>query len=123
MDVIFIDDLKLMGRVGAYDWERLGPQAVEFALEVAVPDTREHLSPRLEDTVNYAEVAECVKEVLATGHFMLLEVLAERIADSLLERFSSPWVKVSVAKPGILRGARRVGVTVQRSRASTTLTD
>ena len=123
MDLIFIDDMKLMGRVGAYDWERLGPQLVEFSLQVAVPTTRHAGSGRLEDTVNYAEVAQCVRETLAQGHFALLETLAEQIADQLLARFNSPWIRISVAKPGIVPDARRVGVVIQRGREATAIRD
>jgi dihydroneopterin aldolase len=48
--------------------------------------------------------------------FELLEALAEHIANLLLNDFGSPWVKVDIAKIGMIRNVRRVGVTIERSK-------
>ena len=34
----------------------------------------------------------------------------------LLDEFGAPWVKISIAKMGIMKGVRRVGVQIERSR-------
>ena len=52
---------------------------------------------------------------LAASHFNLLEKLTEHIATWLLENFAAQWVRVSVAKLGMMPGVRRVGVTIERS--------
>ena len=49
-------------------------------------------------------------------HFRLVETLADRIAMLLTKEFGAPWVKVSVAKIGILPNAKFVGVTIERRR-------
>jgi dihydroneopterin aldolase len=33
-----------------------------------------------------------------------------------MNEFHSPWVKLSVAKLGMLRGVKRVGVTIERGK-------
>ena len=41
--------------------------------------------------------------------------MAERIAETLIGEFSVPWVKVCVNKPGAIRGARDVGIIIERT--------
>ena len=72
----------------------------------------------LSGTINYAEVVERLRHDLETRHFQLLEKLAEHVAGVVLEDFGAAWVRVSVAKIGVLRGVKRVGVTIERSRAA-----
>ena len=64
------------------------------------------------------EVVERLRHDLETRHFQLLEKLAEHVAGVVLEDFGAAWVRVSVAKIGVLRGVKRVGVTIERSRAA-----
>ena len=52
---------------------------------------------------------------LAASHFNLLEKLTEHIATWLLENFAAQWVRVSVAKLGMMPGVKRVGVIIERS--------
>ena len=52
---------------------------------------------------------------LGARHFNLLEKLAEYVATLLLEDFGAQWVRVSVAKLGMMPGVRRVGVVIERS--------
>ena len=72
---------------------------------------------KVADTVDYGVVVERIRALLAKERFGLVENLAERIADLILNDFKSPRVKVSVTKLGVLREAQRVGVTIERTRA------
>jgi dihydroneopterin aldolase len=54
---------------------------------------------------------------LAERHFNLLETLGEYVIGLMLDEFRAPWVKISIAKVGIAKGVRRVGVQIERSRA------
>ncbi|MBN8453735.1 dihydroneopterin aldolase, partial [Accumulibacter sp.] len=51
-------------------------------------------------------------------HFNLLERLAEYVATLLLEDFGATWVRVSIAKLGMMRGVARVGVVIERGAAA-----
>ena len=57
-----------------------------------------------------------IRAELATRHFNLLETLGEYVIGLLLNEFGAPWVKISIAKMGIMKGVRRVGVQIERSR-------
>jgi dihydroneopterin aldolase len=71
---------------------------------------------RIEDAVDYREVAACVREVSGSRSFHLLEALAAAVADALLERFEVPHVRVRVRKPGVRLPVEFAAVSVERSR-------
>ena len=70
------------------------------------------------DTIDYAVVVKRLRSELASRHFKLLEKLAEYIAALLLDDFGAPWVRVSIAKIGVMRDVRRVGVIIERGEAT-----
>ena len=74
-------------------------------------------SDEIGDTIDYAQVVERLRSELGQRHFLLLERLAEYVASLLLDEFGAIWVRVSVAKLGVLRDVRRVGVTIERGNA------
>ncbi|MGH8150761.1 MAG: dihydroneopterin aldolase, partial [Steroidobacteraceae bacterium] len=69
------------------------------------------------DTLDYKRLAKRVIAFVGASEFKLVETLAHRTALVVLEEFSVEWVRLSVNKPGAIRGSRDVGVTLTRSRA------
>ena len=117
MDAVFIRQLRLQAWIGLYRHEKIAPQTIEIDLEIALPaGSPVFKSGKVADTIDYGVVAEHVRALVAKDRFGLVESLAERVADSILEEFGSPRVKVSIAKLGVLRDAQRVGVTIERGR-------
>jgi 7,8-dihydroneopterin aldolase/epimerase/oxygenase len=116
MDAIQIRDLRVETLIGIHKRERHAAQTVSIDLEIGLPGTAVFKSDKVADTIDYEQVALKIRALAADGHFRLVETLAERIARLLLEEFGAPWVKVSVAKIGILANAKFVGVTLQRKR-------
>ncbi|SFE13766.1 dihydroneopterin aldolase [Nitrosomonas sp. Nm166] len=114
MDIIFLHDFKAKTLIGIYPWERKVPQTIQVDLEIALPSSNACKSDRIEDALDYALVTKRISEILAEKHFSLLEALAEHIAQTILKEFKSPWVKVSVAKLGIIRGVKKLGVCIER---------
>ena len=72
----------------------------------------------LQYTLNYKDIADRVTALIEQANAGLLETLAEKIAQCLLQEYALPWVRVSLAKTGVMRGGTRVGVSIERSRAS-----
>lgn len=114
MDLIFIDDLRISTLIGIYPREKALPQMVEISLQIGTSTASAGASDDIRDTIDYAELVTRLNTELSARHFNLLEKLAEYIATLLLEDFSATWVRVSVAKLGMLRGVRRVGVAIER---------
>ncbi|WP_394809131.1 dihydroneopterin aldolase [Nitrosomonas sp.] len=115
MDIIFLHDFKAKTLIGIYPWERVVPQTIQLDLEIALPTSRACQSDNIADALDYALIIERINEILANKHFSLLEALAEHIAQTILTEFKSPWVKISVAKLGIIRGVKKLGVCIERS--------
>lgn len=115
MDIIFIRELRLNAWVGIYKREKLVPQAVQLDLEIGVPAAVFN-SERVADTIDYAVVVGRLRQLFADTRFGLVENMAERIASIILDEMKAPWVRVSVGKIGIIKEAKRVGVTIERSR-------
>ena len=118
MDRIFLREIKLEAKVGIYRRERVTSQLIELDLDIALPSDAVFRSGKVSDTIDYAVVVQRLREELAAQRFGLVEELAEHIARVVLDEFRAPWVRVSVAKLGILKGVKLVGVTIERSRAA-----
>jgi 7,8-dihydroneopterin aldolase/epimerase/oxygenase len=53
---------------------------------------------------------------IEASEFKLVETAAHRLALTLLEEFGIEWVRLSINKPGAIRGSRDVGVSIERNR-------
>jgi dihydroneopterin aldolase len=118
MDFIFIEDMRVEAHVGIYDRERAAAQTLDLSLTFGVPDEAAQ-DDDIAKTIDYAVVIERIRAELAARHFNLLETLGEFVIGLLLDEFRAPWVKVSIAKVGIARGVKRVGVQIERARGDT----
>jgi dihydroneopterin aldolase len=114
MDIIFIEDLRISTLIGIYPREKVMPQTVEMSLQIGTSIASAGDSDDIGDTINYATVVERLRAELGAQHFNLLEKLAEYVADLLLKEFGARWVRVSIAKLGMMQGVRRVGVIIER---------
>jgi dihydroneopterin aldolase len=116
MDIIFIDELRITTLIGIYPREQRVPQTLEISLEIGTSTVQAGNSDDIRDTIDYAMVVERLRGDLEERRFHLLESLAEHIAKTLLDDLGAVWARVSVAKPGVMRGVRRAGVVIERSR-------
>jgi dihydroneopterin aldolase len=118
MDIIFIDDLRISTLIGIYPREKVAAQTVEISLQIGTSTAGAGASDDIGDTIDYAVVVDRLRSELAARHFNLLEKLADYIASLLLDDFGATWVRVSIAKLGVIRGVRRVGVVIERGVAA-----
>ncbi|MCC4116938.1 dihydroneopterin aldolase [Aromatoleum toluclasticum] len=115
MDFIFIEELRVQAWVGIYSREKAAPQTLELNLTFGVPDSAAEQDD-IADTIDYAEVIERIRKELGERHFNLIETLGEFVVKLLFDEFGAPWVKIRIAKMGVMKGVRRVGVYIQRGR-------
>ncbi len=119
LDQIFIKDLLVRGILGINPEERVNRQDIVVNL-IMWADTRPAAqSDDIADAVNYRTVAKAIIEHIETGQPMLVERLAEEIAQLCFRTDNRiQAVEVSVEKPGALRFARSVGISIFRTRES-----
>lgn len=113
-DYVFLNDLKVDAVIGIFEWERRVTQKVSIDLEMAVDVAAAAATDSIEQALNYKAVAKRVAAFTAESRFQLVETLAERIAAVVIGEFGVRWVRVRVNKPGAIRGARDVGVVIER---------
>ena len=114
MDIIYLHDLRIDTVIGVFDWERRVRQTVILDLDMAADARKAAVSDRIEDALNYKAVAKRVIEFVAHSEFHLVETLAERVAELVLAEFGVSWLRLRVNKQGAVRGARDVGVIIER---------
>ena len=114
MDIVFINDLRIETIIGIYDWERKVKQTISLDLEMGADIRKSAETDAIEDTLNYKAVAKRLIAFVGESEYQLVETLAEKITDIVLTEFSVPWVKLTVHKPGAVRGSRDVGVIIER---------
>ena len=114
MDIIFLHELKVDAVIGIWDWERKIRQTVVIDLEMATDIRKAAATDSVDDTLNYKLVAKRVQQFVSDSEFQLVETLAEEIATIVIDEFGVPWVRVRVNKPGAIRGAKDVGVLIER---------
>lgn len=116
-DQIRIEDLLLRTIIGINDEERRCRQDVVVNLTLFVDTRRAGASDDIADApVNYRTLTKRIITFVEESRFRLIERLAAAIAELCLTEEGISRVRVSVDKPGALRFARSVGVTIERGR-------
>lgn len=114
MDIVFIKDLRISTTVGIFDWERRIKQTISLDLEMATDNHRAASSDDIADALDYKTVAKRLIAFVEASEFQLVETLAERCADIVLQEFKVPWLMLTLNKPGAVRGSQSVGVRIER---------
>lgn len=115
MDKIFLSALSVECIVGIWEWERRVKQTVIIDVEMAADIRKAAASDRIEDTIDYKRVAKRLLAFVGDSQFHLVETLTERIAHLIVTEFGVSRVKVRLNKQGAIRGARDVGIEIERS--------
>lgn len=114
---VFVRGLELIGSVGVYEHEHRYEQRVVVSLELQVRDGYDGLSDQLSAVYDYDLAIRAVKDALDSGHFNLIETLAERIAEACLADRRVSEVRVRVEKPDVLPSCLGVGIEIERRRS------
>lgn len=115
MDKVFIDGLEIETIIGIYDWEREIKQIVRIDLLMQWDNKPAARSEDIKHALNYKDVSKRLIDFIAGSEFLLVETMAEAIAQILLIEFNVPWLQLTLSKPGAIRGARAVGVMIERN--------
>ena len=118
MDIVYISDLRIETIIGIYDWERKVRQVISIDLEMAADNRKAAATESIEDALNYKAVAKRLIQFVEASEFQLVETLAERIAEIVLDEFDVDWLRLKLGKPGAVTGSREVGVIIERGEKS-----
>ena len=118
MDFVYIRELEVKTIIGIYDWEREQKQVVSINLEMASDIRKSADSDSIEHALDYKAVAKRLIDFVESSQFFLVETLAEKIAEIILNEFGVSWVKLQLGKPGAVTGSKDVGVIIERDTKS-----
>lgn len=114
MDIIFLKGLTIETVIGIYDWEREIRQTVIIDLEMATDIRKAAETDDIGHTLDYKAVSKRVIGFVEESSFQLVETLAEKITEILIQEFGVPWVRLTLNKRGAISGASDVGILIER---------
>jgi len=114
VDIVFIEQLSVITTIGVYDWEQTIEQKLVFDIEMGWDNRKSAKSDDVNDCLSYADISETVIAHVEGQRFALVERVAEEVAELLLTKFNSPWVRIKLSKPGAVARAANVGVIIER---------
>ncbi len=114
MDLVLIESLAVDTVIGVYDWERTITQRLVLDLALATDIRSAAANDDIALTLDYAAISERIDAFAAANDFALVETFAERLAETLREEFTIPWLRLTVRKPGAVSAAAAVGVSIER---------
>lgn len=119
-DLIEVGALRLRCRIGCSDEERREDSDVVIDLTLATDARPAGESDELAHAWNYRTPVKAVVALVDGLEIRTVEALATRIARILVVEYGCPWARVKVLKPGALRFADTVGITIVRTPADFT---
>ena len=115
-DIVYIRDLQVETVIGIFDWERKIKQTVSIDIEMATDIAKAAKSDHIDDAINYKAVGKRIIQFVEQSEYQLIETMVETIAQIVLKEFNVNWLRLRVSKPGALRGAKDVGLIIERER-------
>jgi dihydroneopterin aldolase len=98
MDLIRLKDITVFPHLGVGDLEKAWVQKVTLDVELSLDLAKAGRSDHIDDTVDYQQVYQLIREVSDSRKYHLVEALAERIAKAIQDRFPVEQVLVRVRK-------------------------
>ena len=111
---IFVRELEMIASVGVHAHEKVRPQRIRVSIDLTVGPRAADASDTVDTVLSYENVVKSIRAIVATGHFHLIETLAERIAAECLGHYTVSTAKVKIEKPDIFPDAATVGIEIER---------
>ena len=116
MDIIYLKNLKVKTRIGIFDWEKQVDQIINVNIELGVDTKKASETDDIKYALNYKNISKKVINYIENNRFNLIEKLAEKLAEMILSEENVLLVKLTISKPGAIRGAEDVGITITREK-------
>ena len=119
MDKIKLSNIVFYAHHGYYKAERELGQRFELDIIVECDVSAASKTDELDNAIDYRKVYSLAKEAFENYKFKLLETVAERIADQILESFKVNAVVIKVRKPNVpIKGfIDHIEIEIRRSRS------
>ncbi len=115
-DYVLANKIETFCRIGWPEDERLFPQRLLISVRLGVDTRPAAKSVRLEDSVCYLSVCDTVRELAASRTWVLVEELAEALAQRLFEGFPLVGTINMVVEKFVIPGVGWTGIEINRER-------
>jgi dihydroneopterin aldolase len=116
MDIIFLSDLEIDTIIGIYDWERVSKQTISLDIEMAFDIEQAAATDDIQYALDYKSVSKRIIAFVESSQYFLVEKLIVEIAAIIQTEFQVSWVKITLNKKGAIRGAKGVGIIIERGK-------
>ncbi len=120
-DKIILDRLEIECVIGIFDWERKTKQKVEISFELDCDISQAASTDNIEHTVDYKNISKEIICLIEPSQFFLIETMAEKVAQLCLAHKGVRQAKVTVSKPGAVRGSQNVSIQIVRPQPMVTI--
>jgi dihydroneopterin aldolase len=117
-DTIFIHRLQFLAGIGVFEWEKQLQQKLELDLELNTDIRPAAEQDSLDLTLNYVAISQAVIQLAQSQHHNLIETLAEKMAQLLLDQFNTTQVTLTLRKPAAVPAAETTGVRITRHKTA-----
>ena len=114
-DRIYVEDLRVKGTIGIFDWEKKIKQEISLSYEIDHDNFSASKEDKIEAATDYKTITKKIIAFIEDNKFELVETFAEKIAEMVITDFDVNWIKLRVSKPGALRFSKDVGVIIERT--------
>ena len=111
---LFLEDIVRDVDIGIHDYEIGNPQRVRFDIYVLISGVKNPENDIIGDVLNYEYLLDTLEKIISGVRYSLLESLANKILDSILEPQSVVAASVVITKLDVLDGDGRLGCSMTR---------
>ena len=116
LDRIFLQQIEFKTIIGVFSWEQNAPRTIFVDVTLSLNTQTAAAQDDLTQTVDYAKVYNTIVICGQAKTYLLIETLAETIAQTLLEEHPRlQQIELTVYKPGAVPQAKTVGITITRT--------
>ena len=113
---VFVNRLAVAASIGIHPHERENKQTIWLTIDAGVLEESAS-AEAIGDVVCYEDMCKTATALASDGHIDLVETLAERIADRLMEDPRLVQIRVQIEKPQAIDQAASVGIAISRLRS------
>ena len=114
-DYLFFSDFEVDCIIGLAEWERMVRQTIRIDLKLQCDLRRPARTDSVDDKdLNTKALSKRLQAFVGETEFQLIETLAESLCEMVLTEFPVTQVNIKLSKPGAIRGAKNVGVCLER---------
>ena len=115
-NLIFVNDLIINAELGVYAHEKNIQQPLRVNVIAKIRDIPDTSDEKIDNVVCYNQISLIIKEIVNSGHTILLETLAEKILQECFKNNRIETIKIRLEKLDAIDDAESAGIEIERSR-------